>query len=83
MPIKPTRIEPRHDANGRPMDLDPPSGGSWIREADGGLTPADQATATGAGLAWGADPQPDPEPSDPLAGTAVDAAAPAPRAKRA
>jgi hypothetical protein len=87
---KPTRIEPRHDADGRQIDIDPPSGGSWIREADGGLTPADKATATGAGLAWGADLAleqlgVDPEPNDPLANTAADAAAaaPAPRGKRA
>lgn len=33
-------------------EQNPPTGGSWIRHADGSLTPADEATARGAGLAW-------------------------------
>jgi len=33
-------------------EQNPPAGGSWIRHADGSLTPADKATARGAGLAW-------------------------------
>ncbi len=83
----PIRIEPQY-ADGRPIDLDPPSGGSWIRDPDGGLTPADKATAVGAGLDWGADlalalQAFAPEPNDPLANTAADGtAAPAPRGKR-
>ena len=40
------RIEPT-EANPMP---DPPCGGSWTREADGGLVPADEATAIRAGL---------------------------------
>lgn len=48
----PGRIEPQHDENGQPIELTPPHGGSWIREEDGGLRPADQHTAEGAGLAW-------------------------------
>lgn len=51
----PKRIEPTlHPDTGAWLDLPPPTGGSWIRDADGGLTPADQATAEGAGLDWGA-----------------------------
>lgn len=42
------RIEPAEDGS----EIDPPHGGSWIRDADGGLVPADQSTAEGAGLAW-------------------------------
>ncbi len=42
------RIEP--DAEGR--EVMPPCGGSWVREEDGGLRPADKETAEAAGLAW-------------------------------
>jgi hypothetical protein len=51
-PTSPTwrRIEPVLDAEGNPVDQLPPCGGSWQREADGGLTPADEATARAAGL---------------------------------
>lgn len=48
------RIEPT-EANPMP---DPPCGGSWNREADGGLAPADLATAIRAGLV----PAPDATP---------------------
>lgn len=49
MPMR--RIPPNIDpATGKPVELNPPTGGSWIRDADGGLTPADEATARGAGL---------------------------------
>lgn len=44
------RIEPVLDAKGQPIDQLPPCGGSWVREADGGLSPADEATALAAGL---------------------------------
>lgn len=37
----PTRVEPRADGKAQ----NPPSGGSWLRDEDGGLTPADEATA--------------------------------------
>ena len=47
--------------DGKPAELTPPAGGSWTRDADGGLTPADEATARGAGL-W-AEPEPQPEPA--------------------
>lgn len=48
-----TRIEPVIDpATGLPVELNPPCGGSWLRDADGGLTPADQETAEAAGLDW-------------------------------
>jgi hypothetical protein len=51
----PKRIEPTlHPETGAWLDLPPPTGGSWLRDADGGLTPADKATADGAGLDWGA-----------------------------
>lgn len=46
-----SRILPRFDAEGNTVEPDPPSGGSWIRDPDGGLRPADAATAEGAGLA--------------------------------
>lgn len=72
------RIEPQLDANGQAVDLNPPSGGSWIRDPDGGLTPADKYTADGAGLAWGAAAALAEmtlvEPNDPLANQAADAA---------
>jgi len=80
-----TRIAPQLDADGRQVELNPPSGGSWLRDADGGLTPLDKHTAEGAGLAWGADLalqdvlEAAAEPNDPLANTAVDAAPSSPR----
>jgi hypothetical protein len=72
-PCMPKRIEPQLDADGRQVELNPPSGGSWLRDADGGLTPADAATASGAGLDWGADPAPQDPSADPLATPAADA----------
>lgn len=45
-----SRIEPVLNATGQPVDLLPPCGGSWVREADGGLMPADESTAVAAGL---------------------------------
>jgi hypothetical protein len=48
----PTRIEPQTDADGQSVELTPPAGGSWLRDADGGLTPANEPTAIGAGLDW-------------------------------
>lgn len=54
-----TRIEPIPGA-----DVNPPCGGHWLRDTDGGLTPADAQTAAAAGLDWpAADPtEADPEP---------------------
>ena len=46
-----TRIEPVKGA-----DVNPPCGGSWLRDADGGLSPADADTAAAAGLAWPSEP---------------------------
>lgn len=46
--MTPTCIPPT-EANPEPR---PPCGGSWIRDADGGLTPGDADTAQAAGLAW-------------------------------
>ncbi|MCU0963536.1 MAG: hypothetical protein MUF08_00430 [Burkholderiaceae bacterium] len=43
----PVRLAPR-----RGVELNPPCGGRWLRDADGGLSPADQETAAAAGLAW-------------------------------
>lgn len=75
---KPVRIAPQVDADGKTIELNPPSGGSWIRDPDGGLTPADKHTADGAGLAWGAEAALAEmaliEPNDPLANQAADAA---------
>lgn len=51
-PPAPSRIPPVLDADGAPVELNPPFGGRWLRDADGGLSPADEATATAAGLAW-------------------------------
>lgn len=48
----PERIAPALDSNGQPSELNPPTAGRWRRDADGGLTPADEATASAAGLAW-------------------------------
>lgn len=49
------RIEPAEGA-----DITPPCGGRWLRDPDGGLRPADAATADAAGLAWrGEDDEPD------------------------
>jgi hypothetical protein len=50
---KPTRIPPADDGS----DITPTAGGSWIRDADGGLTPADAQTARAAGLRWGDEPE--------------------------
>lgn len=48
------RIEPVIDPEtGKPVELNPPCGGSWQRDADGGLLPADEQTAKAAGLQWG------------------------------
>lgn len=52
MNVQPQRIEP---TEGNPEPL-PPVGGLWSRDEDGGLRPADRATALAAGLAW-ADPE--------------------------
>lgn len=49
---RPTRIEPVLGADGRPTELVPPGGSRWIRDADGGLTPADAETAEAVGLRW-------------------------------
>ena len=49
---KPTRLEPTAQC---PFP-DPACGGHWRRDADGGLSPADQGTAESAGLAWPAPP---------------------------
>lgn len=46
------RIEPRLAENGHSLELSPPCGGRWLRDADGGLRPADTDTARAAGLAW-------------------------------
>lgn len=45
----PTRIPPHADGE---TEIRPPCGGSWLRDADGGLSPGDAATAEAAGLAW-------------------------------
>ena len=44
------RIEPI-----KGVELNPQSGGCWVRDDDGGLTPADPHTAAAAGLSWPAD----------------------------
>ncbi len=51
-PVLATRIEPVIGTNGKPDHLAPPVGGDWVRDPDGGLTPADEATAKAAGLGW-------------------------------
>ena len=48
----PTRIEPLLDDQGQPLDRTPGIGGRWLRDPDGGYTPADESTAIGAGLEW-------------------------------
>ena len=48
----PRRIPPQLGADGAPLELSPPHGGRWLRDADGGLSPADADTAAGAGLAF-------------------------------
>jgi len=64
MPIR--RIPPvLHPTTGNPLEMTPPAGGSWTRDADGGLTPADEATARSAGL-W-VEPAPEPESAVPPA----------------
>jgi hypothetical protein len=45
-----SRILPRIGEDGRAVEIDPPAGGSWLRDPDGGLRPADETTAAGAGL---------------------------------
>lgn len=44
----PARIEPTKSMP-QPM---PATGGKWVRQADGGLAPADESTARAAGLSW-------------------------------
>jgi hypothetical protein len=59
----PQRIAPVIDPDtGLATEINPPAGGSWLRDADGGLTPADEATARGAGLDWATDARPDSNP---------------------
>lgn len=48
----PHRIPPQVAADGGVAELNPPTGGSWLRDADGGLSPADETTAVQAGLDW-------------------------------
>lgn len=48
--VLPSRIAPPEVAE--PIELMPPCSGSWIRDADGGLTPADAPTAAAAGLSF-------------------------------
>lgn len=48
VPALPARIEPT-EASPEPA---PPTGGNWLRHADGGLAPADESTARAAGLRW-------------------------------
>ncbi len=55
----PIRIPPQLGPTGAPLELDPPCGGSWRRDADGGLSPADESTARAAGLAWATEPTPE------------------------
>lgn len=64
---KPKRIEPKEPGH-EPM---PESGGTWFRDADGGLTPGDAQTAADAGLAWGDEPeeQPNTDPEAVATGT--------------
>lgn len=50
-PRLPARIEPSLGANGQPLEQSPAVAGRWLRHADGGLAPADAATADAAGLA--------------------------------
>lgn len=70
---KPTRIPPAADGS----DVTPTAGGSWTRDADGGLTPGDAQTAHAAGLRWGDEPElPDVEPVVDVAIPAVTDAAP-------
>lgn len=47
-PTLPARIEPTEDV----PEPTPTTGGNWVRHADGGLAPADEATAQAAGLRW-------------------------------
>lgn len=47
------RIPPRLDDAGQPLEIDPPCGGAWLRESDGALVPADEATAASATQALG------------------------------
>ena len=35
----PARLDPVLGADGQPLERDPPCGGRWRRDADGGLTP--------------------------------------------
>ena len=61
------RIEPVIDPEtGKPVELNPPCGGSWQRDADGGMTPADEQTAKAAGLQWG------DAPAEPIPGIVPD-----------
>lgn len=60
----PMRRIPPQTVDGQTVEPLPPCGGSWIRDAAGGLTPADEATARSAGL-WD-EPEPASEPAAPV-----------------
>ena len=66
----PYRISPNPEAG---VEVAPPSGGCWLRDADGGLTPADQETAQGAGLDWPVPAQASQQTQAPVAAKAVSA----------
>jgi hypothetical protein len=67
------RIEPVIDPEtGKPVEMNPPCGGTWLRDAEGGLTPADEATARAAGLQWG-------DATEPASDTSADTASPTTR----
>lgn len=65
MPTPTLRIPPAEGG----ADLDPPCGGTWLRQPDGALVPADSVTEANAarvlGLADSAAPAPEPIPQDP------------------
>ena len=48
----PSHIPAQRDAAGRPVETNPPCGGTWHRDADGSLWPGDATTARFAGLHW-------------------------------
>jgi hypothetical protein len=56
-----TRINPAPGKEVLPRLPEPTVSGNWLRLPDGGVQPADEATATRAGLPWSAPANEQPE----------------------
>lgn len=50
--MKTSKAHPAEEAAAAPpgQEVNPPCGGSWLRQPDGSLVPADEATAQASGI---------------------------------